>query len=138
MSDVQNRADIEEIVAQFYVAAMSDPIIGFIFTDIAKIDLPAHLPTVVDFWDDVVFQKQAGTKVYSGNPLAVHLKLAEKLALRPGHFTRWLYLFHKALAKFSGPNADLMSDRAESVAKSISAALVKSKRGNMKLTLGRS
>lgn len=137
MPDVQYRADIEKIVAQFYADALDDPIIGFIFTDVAKIDLASHLPVVVDFWDDVVFPKKIGGKIYSGNTLAVHVQLAELLPLRPGHFTRWLHLFNRALDDYAGPNTDLMRLRAESVAKSISASLANRKRGDMKLTLDR-
>ncbi|NNC98604.1 MAG: hypothetical protein HKN85_00320, partial [Gammaproteobacteria bacterium] len=59
--DVAKRADIEQIVTRFYEDALADPIIGFIFTDIAQIDLQKHLPVIVDFWDDVVLrQKRAG------------------------------------------------------------------------------
>lgn len=130
--DVLERADIEDIVARFYEVMLKDPIVGFIFTDVAKIHLEEHLPIIVDFWSDVVFKQ----KLYQGNTLQKHLEIHQKMPLKPGHFTRWLYLFDKAVnAHHQGANARLMVERAELVAKSISAAIVKAKRSDMKLRL---
>ncbi len=130
--DVLERADIEDIVTRFYQVMLKDPIVGFIFTDVAKIQLEEHLPIIVDFWSDVVFKQRS----YHGNTLQKHLDIHQKMPLRPGHFTRWLYLFDKAVSDHhQGGNASLMIERAELVAKSISAAIVKAKRSNMKLKL---
>ena len=131
-SDVENRDDVDDIVTRFYEAMLKDPIVGYIFTDVAKIDLTDHLPLIVDFWSDILFKE----KQYSGNVLAKHLQLNQKLALKPGHFTRWLYLFSQAVdAQYTGHNADRMKQRAESVAKTISAKISEQKRADMKLTL---
>ena len=138
-NDVIARADIEDIVERFYAAVLDDPIIGFIFTDVAKIELEHHLPIIVNFWADNLFKFKEIAKEhqYAGNPLQKHLEVHNKLPLRPGHFTRWLFLFNKAVdAKHQGPQADAMKARAEQVGKSISAALVKGKRGDMNLVLG--
>lgn len=136
MADVRTRANLEEIVKQFYDDVLDDPIIGFIFNDVAAIDLKAHLPVVVDFWEDALFLDHNGTaRRYHGNTLKVHLELAEKISLRPGHFTRWLYLFNRSVDQFSGSNAAKMKQRADSVAKSISAALTAGRRRDMQLTL---
>lgn len=138
MHDVRDRADIEAIVTAFYAEMLKDPIIGFIFTDIAAIDLEHHLPLIVDFWEDALFMQNAKQtpKKYTGNTLSVHLKLAEKIPLRAGHFTRWLYLFERAVnAQADGDNAQKMKQRARSVAKSIAAALSAAKRADMHLTL---
>ncbi len=131
--DVQDRADIIDIVERFYAAMLEDSIIGYIFTDVAKIDLEHHLPLIVDFWEDSLFR----TSNYSGNTLQKHLDISAKLPLTPGHFTRWLYLFNKALDEnHEGANVDLMKSRAELVAKAISASIVDGKRADMKLVLG--
>lgn len=131
-NDVINRADIEDIVARFYETMLQDPIVGFIFTDVAKIDLEHHLPLITDFWADSLFRERN----YHGNPLRKHLEIHEKLPLVPGHFTRWLYLFNKAVdEKHQGSNAEQMKFRAEMVAKSISAAISDRKRADMNLVL---
>ncbi len=132
--DVLHRADIEDIVARFYDVMLKDPIIGFIFTDIAKIQLEHHLPIIVDFWADSLFKQ----KKYQGNTLQKHLDIHQKIPLRPGHFTRWLFLFDQAVDQLhEGKNAASMKARAEIVAKSISAALSNGKRANMHLVLGK-
>jgi len=130
--DVAERDDIDDIVKRFYAAMLKDPIIGFIFTDVAKIDLQHHLPLIVDFWADNLFK----TDTYKGNPLRKHLEIHEKMPLTPGHFTRWLYLFEQAVDyAHQGANADAMKYRAEMVAKSISASITAQKRGDMNLVL---
>jgi len=137
--DVIEPRDIEDIIERFYEAVLDDSIIGFIFTDVAQIDLAHHLPIIVSFWADSLFKKRgsaADKQRYKGNPLKAHVDLHEKFALRPGHFTRWLFLFNKAVdERYEGVNADAMKSKAEQVAKSISAALVKSRRGEMDLVL---
>ena len=132
IKDVTTKEDIEKIVAQFYDAMLKDPIVGFIFTDIVKIDLEHHLPIIVNFWADSLFKENQ----YKGNPLRKHLDINEKLPLKPGHFTRWLYLFEKAVDEnHKGNNAQEMKRRAEMVAKSFSAAITDQKRNDMNLTL---
>jgi len=138
MKDVENRSDIESIVRRFYDDMLHDPIIGFIFVDIAKIDLESHLPTIVDFWCDVVFKskQKPQARLYQGNALRKHLELNQQVQLRAGHFTRWLYLFNRAVrAEHTGKNAELMIERAELVAKSISAAIDDRKKSEMNLVL---
>jgi len=130
--DVLHRLDIEDIVTRFYQVMLKDSIIGFIFTDVAKINLEHHLPIIIDFWDDSLFKHNN----YSGNTLQKHMDIHQEMPLRPGHFTRWLFLFNKAVdERHQGENAERMKTRAELVAKSISAALVKGKRGDMNLVL---
>lgn len=132
--DVLERKDVEDIVSRFYAAMLGDPIIGYIFTDVVKIDLEHHLPIIVDFWADALFSENR----YVGNPLRKHLDLHERIPLTPGHFTRWLYLFARAVdERHNGENAQAMKHRAEMVAKSISASITARKRGDMELVLPR-
>jgi len=145
-NDVQSRRDIEHIIVRFYDAMLDDPIIGFIFTDVAKIDLPSHLPVIVDFWEDILFSSNKSRskdrksvrvqKRYHGNTLQVHLDLHLKISLRAGHFTRWLYLFNSVIDDLHfGQNVDRMKRRAEQVATSISAAISQQKKTDMNLLL---
>lgn len=131
-ADVIARADLEQIVQRFYEQVLEDPIIGFIFTDVAKIQLEEHLPIIVDFWHDALFKG----KLYRGNALQKHLQLNQLIGLRPGHFTRWLYLFHAAVDEHhSGDNADQMKKRAMLVADAISSAIGERKKGQVPLVL---
>lgn len=138
MKDVLNRHDLELLIADFYEAMLKDPIVGFIFTDVAKINLEDHLPIIVDFWQDVLFRQARNPKAYTGNALAKHVELSQKIPLKAGHFTRWLYLFFKAVdSNFEGENADKIKQRAELVAKSISAAIDSGKKSSLNLVLER-
>ena len=38
--DIETRADCERLVREFYSRALEDPVIGFLFTDVARLDLP--------------------------------------------------------------------------------------------------
>ncbi len=132
MNDVINRDDIHDIVHRFYQVMLVDPIVGYIFTDVAKIHLESHLPIIVDFWEDALFD----TKNYRGNTLQKHLDIHQQLNLKPGHFTRWLHLFDRAVGhQHKGENADRMIRIAERVAKTIAASLNQQKRSGLTLSL---
>lgn len=135
---IQSRADIEVIIKDFYAKMLQDPIVGFIFVDVAKIDLDSHIPLIVDFWSDIVFKQLADNKakLYQGNVLKKHLEINQLVSLKAGHFTRWLYLFEQSIdTAFTGDNADLMKYRAHLVADSINAAIDKRKKGEIQLSL---
>ena len=46
--DIETRADIDDLMNRFYVRAMTDETIGYIF-EIAELDLKHHLPVIGDF-----------------------------------------------------------------------------------------
>jgi hemoglobin len=100
----------------FYDRMMVDPVIGYIFTHYASLDLTSHLPIIADFWETVLFKKP----VYKRGPKAmeVHFDLNKKVQLRKQHFTRWLYLFHHTIDElYSGAKATLAKERSVSIAK---------------------
>ena len=89
MADIETRDDVERLVRAFYSKAMTDPIIGFIFTDVAKLDLEEHVPVITSFWETVLL----GGRSYSGGAFAPHAVLHGKVGLKAGHFERWLKLW---------------------------------------------
>ncbi|HEV7168939.1 MAG TPA: group III truncated hemoglobin [Micrococcaceae bacterium] len=114
--DLENRSDIAKLVEEFYRRAFADPLIGPIFTDIAKMDLAHHLPIMCDFWETVLFR--AG--LYRRNALQVHLVLSALFPLQQEHFERWLALWVENVDEhFAGPKADLAKVQAERIAGSI-------------------
>jgi hypothetical protein len=48
MNDLKTRQDIEILLKNFYEKALKDKVIGYIFTDVAKLDLEHHLPIITD------------------------------------------------------------------------------------------
>ena len=53
--DITNRPDIDRLMNAFYSRALTDETIGYIFTDVAKLDLEHHLPIIGDFWESLLF-----------------------------------------------------------------------------------
>jgi hemoglobin len=102
--DIETHADCERLVRVFYEKALTDPIIGFIFVDVAKLDLDAHLPVIASFWETILL----GTKTYGGGAFGVHADLHAKVALQEGHFKRWLALWFATVDElFEGQRANL-------------------------------
>ncbi len=114
--DIENRQDIDRLMQAFYGRAIADERIGFIFTDIAKLDLEHHLPIIGDFWETLLFQ--SGNYARHGrNPLEVHRKLAEKTPLLFEHFERWLEIFDAVVDElFSGERTEFIKTRAAMIA----------------------
>jgi hemoglobin len=111
--DIQDRADCERLVRAFYGKALEDPIIGFIFTDVAKLDLEAHVPRITSFWQTVLL----GERTYGGGAFGPHVHLHERVELKRGHFDRWLALWFGTVDElFAGERADLAKVHALRVA----------------------
>jgi hemoglobin len=101
--DIETREDFERLVRVFYSRALEDEIIGWIFTDVAKLDLEAHVPIITSFWETLVLDAQT----YDRGAFHPHAALHAKVELRPGHFERWLALFYATVDEhFAGPRAE--------------------------------
>lgn len=112
MSDINTRADIELLMKAFYSKLLADPAISYIFTDIAKLDLEAHLPHLADFWEQTLFYRGS----YRKNVLQIHIDLNAKENLTDEHFNIWLMYFHRTVDElFTGPVAETAKTRAESI-----------------------
>lgn len=119
-ADIATRADVERLVRAFYERAMTDEVIGWIFTDVARLDLDAHLPVIASFWETVLL----GAQSYKGGAFAPHAALHARAGLRGGHFRRWLALWHETVdAHFAGPNAELAKAHADRVAHAFAGRL---------------
>ena len=118
--DIQTRADCERLVRAFYGRALTDPIIGFIFVDVAKLDLEAHVPRITSFWETILL----GARSYSGGAFRPHAELHAKVRLREGHFSRWLDLWSSTVDElFAGERAELAKAHAHRVAQAFLARL---------------
>lgn len=114
--DIETRNDIDLLMNEFYTRAIDDETIGYIFTDVARLDLEKHLPIIGDFWESLLL----GAKNYQQhgrNPLQIHGELNEKTPLRPEHFRRWLKIFFETVDEnFAGKRAEFAKSRAEAIA----------------------
>ena len=118
--DIETGADCERLVRDFYGKALVDPIIGFIFVDVAKLDLEEHVPTITSFWETVLL----GAGSYRGGAFGPHVQLHAKVELRKAHFERWLRLWFDTVDElFSGDRADEAKAHALRVARAFHARL---------------
>ncbi len=83
-------ADIDRLVAAFYVRIRAHPMLGPVFARaIAPEDGPvwrAHEAKIAAFWRNAIGIDRA----YDGNPTRVHVETRE---VQPGMFSVWLDLF---------------------------------------------
>jgi hemoglobin len=111
--DIETREDCERLVRAFYTRALEDPVIGFIFTDVARLDLEAHVPVIASFWETILL----GARSYGGGAFRPHAALHAQVGLRAGHFERWLVLWRATVDElFAGERAELAKAHAERVA----------------------
>jgi hemoglobin len=118
--DIETRDDCERLVRAFYGRALADPMIGFLFTDVAKMDLEAHIPVIASFWETILL----GARSYGGGAFRPHAALHAQAPLRGAHFERWLVLWRETVDElFAGPRAELAKAHAERVARAFHARL---------------
>jgi hemoglobin len=120
VQDIETRADVERLVRAFYAKALVDPVIGFIFTDVARLDVEAHVPEIASFWETILL----GARSYSGGAFRPHAELNLKVRLRAGHFERWLVLWRATVDEhFAGERAELAKHHAGRVARAFNGRL---------------
>ncbi len=120
LTDIETRADCERLVRAFYGRALTDDLIGFLFTDIAKLDLEGHIPEITSFWETILL----GAQSYSGGAFRPHAEINAQVRLKSGHFERWLSLWRQTVdEEFSGPRAELAKSHATRVARAFHSRL---------------
>lgn len=108
-TDIAGFDDVKILLDTFYNKILKDDTIGYIFNDVAKINLETHMPHLYAFWDTVLF----GTANYKGNPILKHIELDKKEPLTDNHFTQWKKLFFETIDElFEGKKADLAKEKA--------------------------
>jgi hemoglobin len=118
--DIEQRSDCERLVRAFYERALADAVIGWIFTDVAKLDVEAHVPQIASFWETILL----GARSYGGGAFRPHAALNARVRLRAGHFERWLWLWRATVDElFAGERAELAKAHAERVARAFHARL---------------
>lgn len=111
-TDIKNNSDIKLLVDTFYERIKVDARIGFLFTEVAKVNWDTHLPKMYAFWENIIFH--AGD--YSGNPMLKHKELHSHFPLNETHFIRWMVLFSETVdSLFVGPTATEIKQRAENI-----------------------
>lgn len=116
MKDLENDEDVRILVHTFYDKLQKDKRLGYIFNEFADVDWDHHLPRMVDFWSNLLFQ----TKRYHGRPFRQHLPLP----IQKEDFGRWLLLFKETVDDhFEGEKAEYSKEMASKIASSFSIRL---------------
>ena len=101
--DIENAADIKNLIDRFYEKVRADEVIGYIFNDVAKVDWTQHLPIMYAFWEFLLLDTP---DAYKGNPIQKHFDLHAQHPLKAAHFERWLQLLQETVDElFEGPKA---------------------------------
>ncbi len=101
-TDILGREEIVRLVDRFYEKVVQDKTLGFIFTDIAKVDWEMHLPKMYAFWQTVLFRDGG----FRGDPIGKHARLVPLTNMGREQFDRWLELFEETVDElFQGENA---------------------------------
>lgn len=109
-SDIKTRADIYQLVAQFYTKVRKDEVLGPFFNGTIE-DWDAHFEHLTTFWESSLFLK---TK-YNGNPLEAHIKVDQAFdhSISELHFGLWLNLWYETIDElFKGEYAENAKRRA--------------------------
>lgn len=111
--DITSRADIEKFITRFYEKVKMNEVIGFIFTDVVKMDWEHHIPVITDFWETILLDNP----VYKNNAMGVHYTLNAKVPLKEEYFEAWVQLFSETVDEYyEGKIATLAKTRAQSIA----------------------
>lgn len=131
--DIENKKDIEKLVNSFYDKVKQDALIGFIFTDIVRVNWERHLPVMYDFWENSLFY----TGNYIGNPMEIHRHLHKLIPLTAEYFARWTDLFTSTVDElFAGEKATLAKQRAISIAAVMQFKIIPSVQEKINLNSG--
>lgn len=111
-SDIKNKEDVKLLVDSFYEKVLKDEVIGYLFTEVARLNVAEHMPVMYSFWSSILL----GENSYKGNPMDKHFALNEKEKLKKEHFERWLKLWHETINElFTGDVANEAKNRANQI-----------------------
>ena len=123
MRDIETREDLAFLMQEFYSKMLVDEVIGYIFTDVAELDLEEHLPSLTNFWENMLLNSNG----YKKDVMGIHLLLNGKEPLQPKHFERWLFLLDQTVREnFEGNKVDRMLKSSQNI-----GAMMKYKMGGM-------
>ncbi|MDI1356145.1 MAG: group III truncated hemoglobin [bacterium] len=110
--DLTTQKDIEQLVDLFYTKVKVDQVIGRFFTEVMQVDWEKHIPTMYDFWSNVLFY--SGN--YTGNPMQQHIAIHSKAPFTVTDFTQWNLIFTSSVDElFAGENAETLKQRAQNI-----------------------
>ncbi|OBF81249.1 cyanoglobin [Mycobacterium sp. 852002-51163_SCH5372311] len=111
--DLVDRSDVEALLHRFYGRVFVDDVLAEPFADLRARGLDAHMPTMCDFWETVLFR--AGR--YRGSALVAHRSVHHRTPLSGSHFVRWLGIWCDTVDEmYQGPAAERAKIQATRIA----------------------
>jgi hemoglobin len=102
MREIENEADVHELVQTFYLKVLADDVLAPFFKNL---NFEEHLPKMEFFWRFVLLDESGYTTSVTDKHM--HMRLKEE------HFKRWLLLFYQTLNElFIGEKVELAKQRA--------------------------
>lgn len=102
MKEIENAADVHELVHAFYGKVLQDDVLAPFFKGL---NLEEHLPKMEFFWRFVLLDESGYTTSVTDKHM--HMRLKEE------HFKRWLQLFNETIdERFQGEKAEMARQRA--------------------------
>jgi hemoglobin len=112
-TDLADRTDVELLLRRFYGRVLVDDLLAEPFTDVRVAGLDAHIPTMCDFWETVLFR--AGR--YRGSALDAHRHVHDRVPLSGRHFVGWLTTWTNTVDEmYRGPIAEHAKIQAARIA----------------------
>jgi len=105
------------LLDRFYERVREDSLIGPLFNELVQ-DWSTHMVRLTDFWSSVMLTSGR----YKGNPMALHLKHADRL--EAPMFDRWLEIWKHTTEELLPPDAaQAMQAKAGRISESLQIAL---------------
>lgn len=125
--EIKTGEDIITLVDAFYKKVLIDPLLGYFFNTVIKLNWEVHIPIMYKFWESILLNK--GT--YTGNPMIKHIQLDKKATLLKEHFTQWIKLWEETIDEyFTGEVAQEAKKRAQLMEYLMLSKIEKSRESN--------
>ncbi len=120
LPDITGRADVHDLVVDFYREVVFDDVLSPVFGEVAEVDWAEHIPKLIDSWCSVLF----GDPGYRGAILRPHQRINELERFESAMFDRWYELWSMSLdRRWNGPTADRARSHAARIADVLSRRL---------------
>lgn len=112
LDDLSTRADVHDLVVEFYREVVFDEVLEPLFGEVAEVDWAQHIPKLIDYWCRILLRDGG----FAGPVTAVHRHLHSLEPIRVEHCDRWYSLWVRSVdARWAGPVADHAKAHAASM-----------------------
>lgn len=101
--DLSTRADVHDLVVEFYREIVLDDLLAPLFDEVAEVDWTLHIPRLVDYWSWILLGEDRSI----GSVTGAHRHLHRLSPIGADHCDRWYALWTRCIdSGWSGPGAE--------------------------------